>query len=1077
VVTLTRQIGTLFDLGALGAMPDRSLLDHFARGGPHSEPAFATLVERHGPVVLRVCRHLLADGHLAEDAFQVTFLLLARRARSIHDPDKLAAWLHRVARRVALRARAGIRRRTDREGSRPREIAVPAVNPLERAEICTIVHEEIDRLADGQRLPILLCALQGLSHEEAAERLRWPVGTVKSRLVRGRRRLQGRLARRGLAPAITLAALIADSPAQAAPVPLALAMATTRAAVQFLPAATTTAGSISASIATLFQTELRAMLLAKMWLTAGAAFAGAIAILIAITLAGPLLGSAQRIVPLEDGAAPLAAGDPIVPRADLESPPAIRGIEQDTRVIRGLDDRASALDEQVQTAIRQGVQFLKSQQQRDGSWRDIEQDAKTGMTSLVTLALVATGEKPESVPIRQALEFLRKFAPDDLRSTYAISLQTMVFAAVEPERDQLRIAANVSWLERAQINPGDAQPWPGSWTYSDVKRARPGDNSNSQYALLGLQAASEAGVPIRAAVWQSARTYWERAQQKDGSWTYTPDSKAASASMTCAGISSLLITGTMGPPRGREILDGDAIHNCGVGAEDTHLQKGTQWLASQFRVDENFGSGKQWTHYYLYGMERAGRLAGMHFFGEHDWYRLGAEALLREQDKVSGSWKGVLVERDEVLSTSFAVLFLAKGRAPVLINKLRHGPVSDWDNDPDDIRNLVGEISRDWKRPLNWQTVDCKTATASDLLRAPILFINGHKAPELAPREREALRAYVESGGSIVAEACCGSAEFDGGFRELMKEIYPDNDARLQPLPEDHPLWHAHFMLRPAVHSLWGIRRGARTPIIYSPTDLSCYWNQSERSPANPAVVKALRVGKNIVEYLTGREIPAKQLRPPEVPDVKAENPKRNALRVAKLKHAGDWNIAPKAIPNLMESLRKPPFHFDVVITQKELSPRDPNLVYYPLLYMSGRGAFTYAREDLEALRLHLEPGGGTIFADAACGNAAFDAAFRRFVTNLLPKHPLVAIPRDDPIYTDAIGVNLNDVQYTKAAGGGRGFPQLEGVKLKDHWAIIYSKLDVGSALEGKIDADCKGYTRESALKIAGNVLIYSILP
>ncbi len=98
-ITIGKQIRTLFDVGALGAMPDRGLLDQFVRGGETSEAAFATLVERHGAMVLRVCRHLLADGHLAEDAFQVTFLLLARRARSIHNPEALAGWLHRVARR------------------------------------------------------------------------------------------------------------------------------------------------------------------------------------------------------------------------------------------------------------------------------------------------------------------------------------------------------------------------------------------------------------------------------------------------------------------------------------------------------------------------------------------------------------------------------------------------------------------------------------------------------------------------------------------------------------------------------------------------------------------------------------------------------------------------------------------------------------------------------------------------------------------------------------------------------------------------------------------------------------------
>ena len=94
----------------------------------------------------------------------------------------------------------------------------------------------------------------------------------------------------------------------------------------------------------------------------------------------------------------------------------------------------------------------------------------TGTTSLVTLALVSAGEKPDSPTVRAALEYLRRFRPEELRKTYAIALQTMVFAAAEPVSDQLRITENVAWLERAQIRPGDSVTWPGSWTYDDAKR-------------------------------------------------------------------------------------------------------------------------------------------------------------------------------------------------------------------------------------------------------------------------------------------------------------------------------------------------------------------------------------------------------------------------------------------------------------------------------------------------------------------------------------------------------------------------------------------------------------------------------
>src|SRR3954471_24936264 len=190
--------------------------------------------------------------------------------------------------------------------------------------------------------------------------------------------------------------------------------------------------------------------------------------------------------------------------------------------------------------------------------------------------------------------------------------------------------------------------------------------------------------------------------------------------------------------------------------------------------------------------------------------------------------------------------------------------------------------------------------------------------------------------------------------------------------------------------------------------------------------------------------MPAHKLTVREVKVFGQESPKRGALRIAKLRHAGDWNVAPLAVSNLMDTLRKPPLNFDVVVNHKELFPRDPNLVNYPLLYMHGRAAFQFSPEEMVLLRRHLEPGGGTLFAVAACGSPAFDAAFRKFVAEMLPDNPLVEIPRGEDIYTRKVGYDLSDVQYSKAAGGGKDYPRLEGVKIDGHWALIYSKLDIG---------------------------------
>jgi hypothetical protein len=205
--------------------------------------------------------------------------------------------------------------------------------------------------------------------------------------------------------------------------------------------------------------------------------------------------------------------------------------------------------------------------------------------------------------------------------------------------------------------------------------------------------------------------------------------------------------------------------------------------------------------------------------------------------------------------------------------------------------------------------------------------------------------------------------------------------------------------------------------------------------------------------------------------------PPGGASRIARLKHAGDWNVAPQAIPNLMGLLRQPTLGFNAVLSPQDLFPRDPNLIYCPLISLTGRGAFSFTGEDLDVLRRHLDPGGGILFADAACGSPAFDAAFRRFAAELFPNHTLEPIPRDDELYTDVFGFDLSRCHYTKAAGGIQDYPLLEGVRLNGQWAIIYSKYGVSCVLDRDHDGGCKGYKRNDAVKIWANVLIGSALP
>jgi hypothetical protein len=469
----------------------------------------------------------------------------------------------------------------------------------------------------------------------------------------------------------------------------------------------------------------------------------------------------------------------------------------------------------------------------------------------VTLALLGAGEPATSPVVSRAIEYLRGFTPDQLHSVYAVSLQTRVFAAADQEQDRPRIASTVEWLERAQIKSDDRVQWPGSWTYSQAKN-RSGDNSNTFYALLGLDAASEAGVPVKAEVWSLADRYWRGSQRPDGGWGYTPSGHSATASMTCGGVASLILSRTR-RTEDQESPDETGIRNCGSHG-DTGVRKGIGWLTSHFRRGENFPIAQQWRFYFIDALEWVGQLCGERLVGEHDWFVDGAEDLIRSQDDHTGEWRGLFSEQESTVATSFALMFLCRGRSPVLIQKARHGPGDDWTNDPDDVRHLVSSIARDWKLPLNWQLVDVDSATASELLLAPILFLNGHQSPELNDYGKKNLRAYVDQGGFIFAEACCGKADFDRGWRVLVQQLFPEAQSRLHPLNADHPVWTARHALKPPDHALWGLELGGRTVLIYSPTDLSCRWNVRDRYSDDPATIRAIQVGQNVVAHARSRK-------------------------------------------------------------------------------------------------------------------------------------------------------------------------------------------------------------------------------
>lgn len=765
----------------------------------------------------------------------------------------------------------------------------------------------------------------------------------------------------------------------------------------------------------------------------------------------------------------------------------------------------------VLEAIDRAKRFLVKGQNADGSWRSGAGDTwAVGTTSLALLALINTGMTADDAEIQKGLKWLRK---QDPTSTYEISLMIQALAAAKDgTTDKPRVLNLVHKLESSQIRQGDNT---GSWSYGiGFGGGFGGDRSNGQFAVLGLREAQEMGVPVSLDVWKRARQHWETHQNPDGGWGYSgPPGGGSSGSMTVAGIATMVITEAM-VRAGQKELNPDGTPICCNNVEpDKSLEDAARWMGNNFAVGHNPG-GNHWLLYYLYGLERAGRFSGRRFFvnsrgDKHDWYREGAEYLVAQQNKLTGSWAGVgQSENEPNIGTSFALMFLSKGLAPVLINKLQFGPRdaagkvivgNDWNRRRDDVRNLTQHISGlpKWPKLLTWQVVDVSQATVADLMQSPIAFFSGTERPHFTSEDVALLKEYVQQGGFIFADCGCRSAAFDEGFRDLIKQMYPPSEAQLRKLGADHPVYRAEYNLidretGEPVAELWGVDVGCRTSIIYSPHDLSCLWDKwtSFEIPNRPKelmsmIAKSNRVGVNVVAYVTGRQ-PFNKLEQQElvVTDAPADKVERGLLQVAKLRYAGDWDAAPQALRNLLTALNRTAGTLTST-KQRDLAAVDPNLFKYPLLYMHGRHDFAMGKAEQDRLREYIQ-NGGVLFSDSCCGAPQYEKSFRRLMEQLFPENKLKRIPPDHEMFTTRVGYDLKtvkrrepDVNTPNAAlsvSVKQAEPFLEGIEVNGRYVVIFSKYDISCALERQASVACTGYVHEDAVRIGVNVVLYALL-
>ena len=421
-----RELQTLFAVGSLGGLSDGQLLDRFVQR--REEAVFEAIVRRHGPVVWGVCRRVLRDHHDAEDAFQTTFVVLARKAASVMIREKLGNWLYGVAYQTAMKARAMRAKRRWREGQvpdMPEPMAVP--NDL-RDDLAEALDGELSRLPEKYRIPIVLCDLEGRTHKEAAGQLGWPIGTVSSRLSRARSMLAKRLTRRGLSLSVGSLALLLAQESASASVPTRLIDSTARAASQIAAGGVISAGVVPAGVVALTREVTKMMLLSKLKI-------GVLMLLVVSALAAGGTGFALQAQAVKPG--------------------------QKDELQRLIDEK------------KEELQRLIDRQQKEGERTEGQyQRTKRKTVKIVTVADYRSdaGPHPDSEPsidLPAGLEGIANYSPDQLRRH-----KEYVDAMIEVENARNKTPEQLDELIREKTKVFDHFRWYVLITHDQISKLK-----------------------------------------------------------------------------------------------------------------------------------------------------------------------------------------------------------------------------------------------------------------------------------------------------------------------------------------------------------------------------------------------------------------------------------------------------------------------------------------------------------------------------------------------------------------------------------------------------------------------------
>ncbi|KPJ56644.1 MAG: hypothetical protein AMS16_02050 [Planctomycetes bacterium DG_58] len=463
--------------------------------------------------------------------------------------------------------------------------------------------------------------------------------------------------------------------------------------------------------------------------------------------------------------------------------------------------------------IKRHVAVLIKNQDKNGRWTH---QYELGMTGLAVLALKHSNDPRATEAIIKGVDYICQQNPE--RKTYSAGTIVSALYQVNPRAHRRTINTYASLLVKSQqggMFGYNLKGHPSGFTR--------GDNSNTQFGVLGLLFAQRAGFQVPTKVWEGLKRHYTRTQNKDGGWGYQAGGNSYH-NMTLASTVSLYLA--------EEHLALGASAKCAMTPPSRATEAAMKWVGSHFTTDLD--------PYGIYAMERLGILTGRSEFGGHYWYRECSEKLLK-----SGATFSRLASGDA--GNAFLILFLSRGKEPVVINKLRY--YGDWDCAHYDVKHMTDYISDNMQSPMQWRVVTLQSSL-DDLLKVPILHYHGIKGPQFTDDEKIKIRNYVLRGGVLMVQACrCWpqAKEFRESFQALMEECFPESD--LEELPASHRMFKTPRRLgkppKVMVMKFKGAKFNDRIGVVYLPTELSIDWHRGGRS-AKPA----FDAGVNIIFYI-----------------------------------------------------------------------------------------------------------------------------------------------------------------------------------------------------------------------------------